>query len=445
MKGTCMNTQLRNFDIFPRIVRENTKTTITIKPLGDHAKKKIGGKKFTVVILPQTENESLMSSSKSKKYVLESNKDGCLVIENHPFGSEQEYLIKIYDFEFEGLYKDLDYVRKINPMLKFAVYALAEDLFELRPYKGDMHIHTYRSDGRETPAIVAATYRKSGYDFISITDHHEYNGSIEAIKAYKDAPIDFVVIPGEEVHTPDNDIHLISLGADYSITDIYKKNPEKYRADVNEIMETLDIDEDINKFAFAACLWAFNKIKEANGLRLFVHPHWEVDTYHVPDKFTKELFKTGAIDAFEILSGVSKLPTNERQLALYNDLRLQGYDIPFVGSSDCHGCLNYMFDTTKSIVFAKSCKKEDIKTAITNKYTVAVDTYEGNDYRIHGSYRLSVYARFLMENYYPEHDELCFEEGIQMKRYALGIEDSVKHLEILKGRTSEFLKHCFAK
>jgi hypothetical protein len=50
-----------------------------------------------------------------------------------------------------------------------------------------------------------------------------------------------------------------------------------------------------------------------------------------------------------------------------------------------------------------------------------------------------------MENYYPEHDELCFEEGIQMKRYALGKEDSINHLKLLQGRTSEFLEHCFAK
>lgn len=438
-----MNTQLRNFDIFPRIVRENTKTTITIRPLGDHAKKIISDKKVTVMVLPQTEKESLMSSSRNSKYVLEANEDGCLEIKDHPFGCEQEYMIKVYDFEFEGSYRDFDYEQKMNPTLKLAVYAVADDLFELRPFKGDMHIHTYRSDGRETPAIVAATYRKSGYDFIAITDHHKYEGSIEAINDFNNVPIDFKIIPGEEVHSPDNDVHLISLGADYSITELYKKDPEAYRKEVHEIMETLDIDEDINKFAFAACLWVFKKIKEANGLRLFVHPHWECDMYNVPDKFTKELFKSGAFDVFEILSGVSKLPTNERQLALYNEMRLEGYDVPFVGSSDCHGCLNFMFDTTKTIVFAKSCEKEDIKLSIMNKYTVAIDSYDGNDYRTHGSYRLTRYARFLMENYFPEHDELCFEEGIQMKYYALGKENSVKHLELLKGRTKKFLEHCF--
>ena len=36
-------------------------------------------------------------------------------------------------------------------------------------------MHTFRSDGHQAPAIVAAEYRKNGYDFLALTDHRKYN------------------------------------------------------------------------------------------------------------------------------------------------------------------------------------------------------------------------------------------------------------------------------
>lgn len=38
-------------------------------------------------------------------------------------------------------------------------------------YKGQIHVHTDRSDGYEPPNIVVTNYKNDGYDFISITDH----------------------------------------------------------------------------------------------------------------------------------------------------------------------------------------------------------------------------------------------------------------------------------
>lgn len=38
-------------------------------------------------------------------------------------------------------------------------------------YKGCVHVHTTRSDGRLTPDEVTAFYAEGGYDFISFTDH----------------------------------------------------------------------------------------------------------------------------------------------------------------------------------------------------------------------------------------------------------------------------------
>ena len=40
------------------------------------------------------------------------------------------------------------------------------DMADRYPYRGDLHVHTNRSDGQQAPAIVAANYRKNGYQTI---------------------------------------------------------------------------------------------------------------------------------------------------------------------------------------------------------------------------------------------------------------------------------------
>ena len=44
----------------------------------------------------------------------------------------------------------------------YEVYALEEDLFTKTPFKGDNHMHTCMSDGKETPMYVAACACRTG-------------------------------------------------------------------------------------------------------------------------------------------------------------------------------------------------------------------------------------------------------------------------------------------
>ena len=87
----------------------------------------------------------------------------------------------------------------------------------LSPYKGDLHIHSNRSDGREPPAHVAARCRQIGLDFVALTDHHQYAPSLEAIAAFTAAPVDLALYPGEEVHAPGNPIHIVNFGGRFSV------------------------------------------------------------------------------------------------------------------------------------------------------------------------------------------------------------------------------------
>ena len=54
------------------------------------------------------------------------------------------------------------------------------------------------------------------------------------------------------------------------------------------------------------------------------------------------------------------------------------------------------------------------------------------------------YGRFLLEHYFPYHDELCYEEGRLMRAYQAGEKTAAEALERLSGRTRRLLEHYFA-
>ncbi len=100
---------------------------------------------------------------------------------------EDEYILKLEDESGKVLEE-------------FSIYALKSDLYDLRPYKGDFHMHSCNSDGKETAAYVAASCRRVGFDFMALTDHGKYDPSLEAMAAMKQMDCDMLCCPGEEVH-----------------------------------------------------------------------------------------------------------------------------------------------------------------------------------------------------------------------------------------------------
>ena len=95
------------------------------------------------------------------------------------------------------------------------------------------------------------------------------------------------------------------------------------------------------------------------------------------------------------------------------------------------------------MVFAPKNEKDSIISSIKDYYSVAIDTI-GSDYKLVGDFRLSVYARFLLEDFFPLHDELCFEEGRAMKDYACGVEGAKETLEFISGRMKKQREKYFA-
>ncbi|MEG1699039.1 MAG: hypothetical protein RR271_05385, partial [Oscillospiraceae bacterium] len=75
--------------------------------------------------------------------------------------------------------------------------------------------------------------------------------------------------------------------------------------------------------------------------------------------------------------------------------------------------------------------------------SVAIDSYVGAHYHVHGEYRLASYAAFLLEEYFPLHQELCKEEGRLMRRLVAGDKSAANAVNALSGRCNTLLEHCF--
>jgi hypothetical protein len=76
-------------------------------------------------------------------------------------------------------------------------------------YRGDLHTHTVHSDGRRTPAELAAAARAAGLDFLASTEHNTTSANL-GWGAH--AGTDLLVIAGQEVTTRDGHWLAIGLG-----------------------------------------------------------------------------------------------------------------------------------------------------------------------------------------------------------------------------------------
>ena len=76
--------------------------------------------------------------------------------------------------------------------------------------------------------------------------------------------------------------------------------------------------------------------------------------------------------------------------------------------------------------------------------SIPLDEYAGQEPRFHGSFRLTSYAMFLYEHYFPLHHELCFEEGRLMRALVAGDSAAADRLRELFGRTVTHREGFFA-
>ncbi|MGR3870574.1 CehA/McbA family metallohydrolase [Streptomyces graminifolii] len=172
-------------------------------------------------------------------------------------------------------------------------------------YRGDCHLHSWYSDGRRTPAEIAALARAAGLDFINSSDHNTPSSHPHWAPEAGD---DLLIMLGEEITTRNG--HVVALGtAPGTFVDW------RYRAR----------DNRFGKYA--------REIRRAGGLVVPAHPHatcigcaWK--------------FGFGEADAVEVWNG-PYTPDDEIALASWDatlvaSVRENREWLPAMGNSDAH-------------------------------------------------------------------------------------------------------------
>ena len=422
------NRSLSYYCVMPRIVRVGVPETVIISPIG-RGKSFDDSLDYIVTFIPREFfGESWIGSEPPSFDTVAVRPINGAISVTYKFEEEQEYVISLKPVTDQ----------KISPKkvsFEFCVYALNDDLYELNPYRGDLHSHSTASDGREDPMIVAANYRKEGFDFFALTDHRNWDSSNELVDAYSSIPIGLRIFRGEEIHIPNNWIHIINFGSKYSVNTLYRSNSEYYDAQITARAANMNVPKGVNALEYAYREWITEETRRASGFVIVAHPYWIYhQSYNMSCRMLNHVFETGLYDAFELVGGQS-VHENNVQNAFYQEQRAMGRKIPIVGSSDSHGTdpVSY-FGVGQTVVFAKDMEQDSICDAIKQGYSVAIEKAYGEQERVYGSYRMIKYARFLLDYYFPAHDELCVEEGILMREYALGDEEAGERLRAINNR-----------
>lgn len=314
------------------------------------------------------------------------------------------------------------------------LYSLKPDYFALRPYRGEFHLHSRYSDGRknETPAMMVAACRKLGYDFASVTDHRSYAASLSAIENFAKLPTDMKTFPGEEVHSPGNRVHILSLGASESMTDWFTTKSNEYEKAVAEEESKLpDTLPDTMKPWVAASFVVWDKIRSYGGIAVFCHPYWRQKfKQYIPCTVSDYLLQTGKFDVMEVLN------TDSSDLGIlhYNELRAQGLKIAGIGVTDAHSI--HALGNAYTLILAEALDFPSLAKNIRLRNCAAVNVDpQSKRQTVIGEFRFSRYALFLINHFYPKQNELCKREGEWLLKALAGDAEAVAALKKSQGTT----------
>ncbi len=449
MKINILNPRITEYSLMPHVVECKREFDYTLNGVGIEAALTPNAE-YTVRIIPQEENATART--------LRNGDEGCYE-EIKCISDEKGVLHFSLALSREQIYTFRLLNGKNERLNDCKVYCAEKDLWERTPMRGNTHCHVcFSVDGHEDPIIAASVYRKAGFDYLAITDHHKIDGSLYAVEKMKDITTEMSLYYGEEVHVPDAYIHAVNVGALLEGNVGLDKWYHEHEDEVNEIVrKTAEeyknrLPEDIEPYDFAWRKWIADTIHKNGGIAVVAHPFWEYDANNMRNSMFKYIAKTGLFDAAEIIHGQDDPDSVEanRQLAFWNDMRAEGVFIAPVGVDDAHRRnyrWNYGCDFNKAytVIFAKDPSFEGFKEAIRGGYSAAVESYGNAPEHVVATYRLTNFTQFLLQEYYPFHDELCFEEGCRIKDAYLGDEYSLEVLKLLNGRVKKFTDMFFGR
>lgn len=388
-------------DLYPKVFCSNCRQSLYVKFESDGAIDstllKIKIQPMEKYSVPHTKNYRIDEEDRYPYVSL----NACgydLYYTEYEFIAEQQYSVKI---KYDGKYVQCTHI-----------YAVDDDLANLKVFKGDTHLHTCRSDGQGTPFEVACNYRAAGYDFIAITDHHKFAPSLEAQDEIKALTNEFFVFTGEEVHNKNMGyFHIINFGGNSSVNDIIETDDTYVETEIQKILNSRDFSMLSDPRCTAYRIFITDHIRKANGVAIMAHPFWETyGEYHMQTEEFVYHWQNGDFDALEVIAACDGTGNgNNLQEMLRCDMLVDGYKIPVVGSSDAHTTVNKLpidlFNKQFTLCFAKDFN--DIPSAIKSERSVAIDCINDTHFHAVGKFRYAKYARFLIWEYYALYAKLC--------------------------------------
>ena len=325
---------------------------------------------------------------------------------------------------------------KLRELFTLEIFALRDDLYALRPYRGDLHLHScYSACGKryEDPRYVISVGRAAGLDFIAVTDHCQIHGSEAARKYAATLETDYRVFPGEECHMPKKRIeeffrvtgnypwmHIVNFGGREGVCRWIAEHWDEYCAEIEKRAANYPADwhEDLRRLA-AVTSFTFDKIHEFGGIAVFCHPFWITShRLNLPRPVREKMLEEGKFDVIEV-PGLWKpfkpdlVDGNCLADAMWHEASIKaGRLLPIAGITDSHEAKAALGSNT-TVVFAGDGSFGSIASALRRGNAATVTSIPGRvpTFTCHGSERLVAYTQFLLRNFYPLHDEYCRTEG----------------------------------
>lgn len=325
------------------------------------------------------------------------------------------------------------------------LFALTPDFVKLKPYRGDMHIHTTYSDGRKTPIYMAVTGKKLGLDFIAITDHNHHPASLESIDEARKIELDLMLMKGEEVSVRDKCGHTVAVCTSDWVAE-KMRNLENYDKERQKIIESdlkdVQMIDGLTKERYSHAVWVINKIREFGGYAVIAHPYWVAGRrFHLERLVYEQLLKDERYDGVEVLGDVV-FEDNILSVARYYNAVADGRKIQIIGNSDTHNS-EHTYGRYWTVAFAEKLTPESIWEAILDLRSVACEHHPDEQFRAFGDFELVEYAFFLDREFFPIHDAICQKQGELYMGLIEGKEVDRAELEELKRQLNELYDKFF--
>ena len=414
---------LAAFEIAPRIVPVGREVTVEIRAVNDEEKTAIAGSPLYRLSDQGTWSDGSNPRSAEKddwrlqwEPVKEAQRGDGVLRCRAKFPSEGEQI-----FRFGTLNGKSVFVKGYRDV---TVYALRDDLYALRPFKGDIHMHSIRcGHAKLEPKVIPAHSRRVGLDFMGLSEHWQVAPSYEAIAAAKPWKCGMELYPAEEIHTPSALLHSVAIGHRESACVWRVNHMKEFAALVDEEMKNpIYRPYRLNAFELrqaAMTTLIYRKTREF-GAKLIVYSH--PSGYNRPNRqddpsenFRNFMFEKGDWDALELPNSATTAynPNTRRndRLMLMNsfvmELIAKGRRPGIVAASDCHDQKAAFFGQVYTVIFAKACDIDSFVDAVKNHRSLGLQFPNTPRYICFGPSRLMKFQFFLERYYWPGHDKLC--------------------------------------